>query len=240
MSVNNIVNFLLLIQLMLIIFSILKGTFYLLISDQNLNEKVNTSYAFQKSLAACFVEGNLTHTQRNIILRTLRSLPCLSYLPKDSRTLLNTPRKGPIISKVGEYLHIGFEKALIKILQKTPSNLIPDILKVDWSTDGARLNKSGNMQIWPIQCSIANIANSKPEIVGVYKGPRKLDSANLFLDQFINDVLQVIDNGISFLQKQIRIISRAFIADAPARSWILNFGHTSSNPCSKCKIVGIR
>ncbi|EFN62205.1 hypothetical protein EAG_00167, partial [Camponotus floridanus] len=29
--------------------------------------------------------------------------------------------------------------------------------------------------------------------------------------------------------------------DAPARSWILNhFGHTSSNPCSKCRIVGIR
>jgi len=185
-----------------------------------LNEEVNTFYAFQKSLAACFVEGNLTHTQGNIILRILRSLPCLSYLPKDSRTLLNTPRKGPIISKVepGEYLHIGFEKALIKILQKTPSNLIPDILKVDWSTDGARLNKSGNIQIWSIQCSIANIANSKAEIVGVYKGPRKPDSANLFLDQFINDVLQVIDSGISFLQKQIRIILRAFIADAPARS----------------------
>lgn len=116
-------------------------------SDQNSNKEVNTFHAFQKSLAASFVQGNLTHTQGNIILRTLRLLPCLSYLPKDSRTLLNTPREGPIISKVepGEYLHIGFEKALIKILQKIPSNLIPDVLKVNWSTDGARLNKSGNI-----------------------------------------------------------------------------------------------
>ena len=80
-------------------------------SDQNSNEEVNF-YAFQNSLAASFVQGNLTHTQGNIILRTLRSLPYLSYLPKDSRTL-NTPRKGPIISKIepGEYLHIGFEKS---------------------------------------------------------------------------------------------------------------------------------
>jgi len=84
------------------------------------------------------------------------------------------------------------------------------------------LNKSDNIQIWPIQCSIANIANSKLEIVGVYKGPRKQDSTNLFLDQFINDVFQVIDSGVSFLQKQIQIILRVFIADAPARSWILN------------------
>lgn len=34
---------------------------------------------------------------------------------------------------------------------------------------------------------------------------------------------------------------RAFIADAPARSWTLNhFGHTSSNPCSKCRVIGTR
>lgn len=32
---------------------------------------------------------------------------------------------------------------------------------------------------------------------------------------------------------------RCFIADAPARAFILNHrGHTSSNPCSKCKISG--
>lgn len=171
-------------------------------NDCNSNAEVNN---FQESLASALIQGNLTHTQGNIILKTLRSLPCLSYLPKDSRTLLNTPREAPIVSKVypGEYLHIGLAKALIRILRKTPPNLIPDIIKVDWSTDGARLNKSGNMQIWPIQCSVANIANSKPEVVGIYKGPKKPQSINVFLDQFIDDVLKVIDSGgVSFLQKK--------------------------------------
>lgn len=104
---------------------------------------------FQESLATAFVQGKLTQTQENLILKTLRSLPCLSYLPKDSRTLLSTPRKDCVVSKVDpvEYLHIGFIKALITMLHKTLLDLIPNIIKVDWSTDGARLNKSGNMQI---------------------------------------------------------------------------------------------
>lgn len=93
-------------------------------SDCNSNTEINTSHVFQKSLAEAFIQGNLTHTQGNIILKTLRSLPCFSYLPKDSRTLLHTPRKSPIISEVkpGKYLHIGFAKALIRILQKTLPN----------------------------------------------------------------------------------------------------------------------
>jgi len=144
-------------------------------SNCNSNAEMNTLHVFKESLAEAFIQANLTHTQGNIILKTLRSLSYLSYLPKDSRTLLHTPRKGPIIIKIepGEYLHIGFAKALVRILRRTSPNLIPGVLQVDWSTDGAKLNRSGNMQIWPIQCSIANIANSTPEVVGIYKGPKK-------------------------------------------------------------------
>lgn len=85
-------------------------------SDRNVAD-TNILHAFQESLAASFVQGNLTHAQGNIILKTLRSLPYLSYLPRDTRTLLKTPFKSPIISKIdpGEYLHIGFATALIKI-----------------------------------------------------------------------------------------------------------------------------
>lgn len=204
-------------------------------------EDVNNS--FQESLARAFIQGNLTHTQGNLILKTLRSLPCLSYLPKSSRTLLNTPRKGPIITKVdpGEYIHIGFGKALLRILQRTSPNLIPNIIEVDFSTDGAKLNKSGYSQIWPIQCSIANIANSKPEVVGIYKGPSKPRNIDTFFTPFIDDVLKIIDSGVLFLEKKIFVKLRSFIADAPARSWALNhFGHTSSNPCSKCRVIGTR
>lgn len=212
------------------------------VTDDDTIVEINPSHVFQETLALSFIQGNLTHTQGNLILKALRTLPSFTYLPKDTRTLLHTPRGGAVVREInpGEYLHVGFEKSLIRILQKTPPHLIPNVLEVDWSTDGARLNNSGNIQIWPIQCSIANIATSKPEVVGVYKGPKKPDNIDLFLKEFIDDVLQVIDRGgVSFLQKQFSVVLRAFIADAPARSWLLNhFGHTSSNPCSKCRVIG--
>lgn len=143
-----------------------------LVNHYDNEEVMEPAQAFRQSLASVFVKGNLTHTQGNIILKSLHTLPQLAYLPRDTRTLLNTPRIGPQVRNIylGEYLHIGFEKALTRILLKTPSHLFPDILHIDWSTDGARLNKSGSMQIWPIQCSVANIPRSKPEVVGIYKG----------------------------------------------------------------------
>jgi hypothetical protein len=173
----------------------------------------------------------------------MRSLPYLAYLPRDTRTLLGTPRVGPQVCSIdpGEYLYIRFEKSLTRIFQKTAPHCIPDVLEIDWSTD-AKLNKSDYMQIWPIQCRSANIHNSKPEIAGVYKGPKKPSSIHFFLDEFLDDILLIIESGgIFFREKQFPIVLRAFIADAPARLWILNhFGHTFSHPCSKCKVVGIR
>lgn len=50
-----------------------------------------------------------------------------------------------------------------------------------------------------------------------------------------------MSNGeINFHGRKISIQLRCFIADAPARAFILNHrGHMSAQPCSKCKISGI-
>lgn len=96
-------------------------------------EIMNPAHAFQESLALAFIKRNLTHTQENMILKTLRSLPYLAYLPRDTRTLLGTPRVGSQVRSIdpGEYLHIGFQKSLTRILQKIPYHLIPDVFEID-------------------------------------------------------------------------------------------------------------
>lgn len=60
------------------------------------------------------------------------------------------------------------------------------------------------MQIWPIQCLIVNIADSKPEVVGIYKGPKKSYSIHVFFHQLIDNILKAIDNGVLFLQKKFQ------------------------------------
>jgi len=47
------------------------------------------------------------------------------------------------------------------------------------------------------------------------------------------------NGGINFHGNKMQIRLRCFVADAPARAYILNHrGHTSCNPCSKCKVSG--
>jgi len=105
-----------------------------------------------------------------------------------------------------------------------------------------QLDKNGKNQIWPIQCRIANISRSMPEVIGIYKGPSKPHSANQFLDTFVNDFNEVIQSGgVQFQNRKIPLCLRCIIADAPARAFILNHkGHMSSVPCSKCKVTGSR
>lgn len=195
---------------------------------------------FQKNLAAILVEAN--HVLGNRILSVLRTHNCLTFLPKDIRTLLCTPKISPLVHKIesGEYLHIGVKKCLARILERIHFSSIPEILEIDLSTDGAILYKSGKHNIWPIQCRIANIPNSIPEIIGVYKGAKKPNNAEEFFQYCNSDLHEILnEGGIIFKNRLFSIKLRCFIADAPARAFILGHkSHRSSSPCSKCTIDG--
>ncbi|XP_066590583.1 uncharacterized protein [Prorops nasuta] len=208
----------------------------------DLQEPVS-SFSFQKRLAACFIDNKLNHVQINSILSLLRTHACFSNLPKDVRTLLKTPRDPISISCVqpGEYIHFDLEEKLIHYL-KTLENIKLNRLDLDIHTDGCNLDHSGAIHLWPIQVKVANIESAKPIIVGIYKGAEKPNNPNTFFDKFVTDVANLISkNGITFNNIKIPIHLRCFIADAPARAFILNHrGHNSLKPCSKCKVVGVR
>jgi len=120
------------------------------------------------------------------------------------------------------------------------SIIIPEILLIDFNTDGMALHKSGNVELWPIQIRVANIYNSKPELVGIYKGPSKPFSAEEFFAAFVSELKEIQQEGGIIFYGKIRPVSlRCFIADMPARSFSLNHkGHMFLKPCSKCKVLG--
>lgn len=122
------------------------------------NDNDNIECIKQK-LIECFVLCDLNHRQIESILSILRSHKCFMNFPKCARTLLQTTRKSISLRKIGSgmYLHIGFEDAIINILQNVPTEIIPNKLLIDISTDGASEDRNGRIQIWPLQCSIVNI-----------------------------------------------------------------------------------
>lgn len=172
----------------------------------------------------------------------MQSHSCFHYLPKDVRTLLNTSRAETIVSKVepGEYIHFDLETSIIEVLSCFSIGSLPNQIDID--TDGCNLDKSGSVHIWPIQCRLANVRHIKPIIVGIYKGSAKPYNLNLFFEKFISDIKKILASGrIIFKKKKLPIRLRCFIADAPARAFILNHtSHLSCHPCSKCKVSGIR
>jgi hypothetical protein len=192
--------------------------------------------SFRKCLASCFVKNNLTHAQGNSILHLLRTHPCFNKLPKDVRTLLNTPRARVTTFDVepGEYIHFNFEVEIIRILSNA---CIVNQLELDFNIDGCSLDKSDSIQIWPIQCKIVNVQHTRPIIIGIYKGAQKLFDPYIFLQHFIADINRIMSNGgINFRGKKVPIRLRCFVADAPARAFILNHrGHNLVIPVPSVK-----
>lgn len=174
-------------------------------------------------------------------MHLLRTHSCFHNLPKDVRTLLDTPRTRvtTFVVKPGEYIHFDLE---VRIIENLFNAFIGNELELDFNIDGCSIEKSSNIQIWPIQCKIVNVQHTRPIIVGVFKGAHKPFDLNIFFENFIADVKRIMSNGgINFRGKKVPIRLRYFVADAPARAFILNhYGHISCNPCSKCKISGIR
>lgn len=170
---------------------------------------------------------------------------CFNHLPKDVRTYIHTPRTPTSTSLVagGEYLHLGFGQALKRILILVPKDKIPSPVEVDFNTDGACYDKENKIHLWPIQIRAANVPNSIVEFVGVWLGQSITKPTNFvqFLKPFVNDVLSVLKNGVEVESgKRMTVKLRCFIADAPARSYVLgHFAHNSKVPCSKCKVIGV-
>jgi len=118
---------------------------------------------------------------------------------------------------------------------------VPSQILIDISTDGANVYESVNFDIWPIQFRIINITDKSPMIAGIYAGPKKPIDFTDFFKEFNSELLQLLEKGISFNDKIVRIKLNCFIADTPARHACLNIkGHAGFNSCNKCKIPGER
>lgn len=121
------------------------------------NERPSLTYqtSLSNKLRNWAIEKNINKRALTALLKILRS--CGFALPKDSRTLLETPRKVEIVNLAGgKYWHNGLEHCLTQVFSKLSSNLC---VRLNINIDGLPLFKSSPITFWPI---LANVYGNIP------------------------------------------------------------------------------
>jgi len=76
-------------------------------------------------------------------------------------------------------------------------------------------------------------------VVGIYEGHSKPDDVNEFLQDFVDEAIELTKSGFSQDGRSAQIIIKGFICDAPARAFITCIkSHTGYYGCGKCSAKG--
>ncbi|KAJ8684769.1 hypothetical protein QAD02_020562 [Eretmocerus hayati] len=170
------------------------------------------SKSLREILTPWAIENNIPHAAMSKLLHGIRSkIPEVS-LPLDPRTLFQTKRKTVV------------ERLLLKV-----SEMVITVI-LAW-------HNVSEKNLWPILCS-DNIINDV-FIIGVYAGESKPKDANEFLRQFIDETVELEEDGIIFNDSEYTVFIDALVCDTPAKAFILKVkGHMGYFSCTKCEIEG--
>jgi len=195
------------------------------------------------------VKNNLQHKLKywalahNITLSALDDLLSILKLfhpdiPSFGRSLLHTPKITKSIHlHNGKFTYFGICNQLNFLLQK---ELCTKIIELDFNFDGLPLFKSTKMNVWPILCRSLSLESLyKPFIVGLFTGKGKPEPIHLYLQDFIQELDNILCHGIKVDKKLFQVRIRSIICDAPARAFLkCCVRHNSKYGCEKCNIEG--
>ncbi|KAJ8973886.1 hypothetical protein NQ317_019299 [Molorchus minor] len=166
--------------------------------------------------------------------------PIHPQLPLDARSLLKTPTTLSKSNKKldnGEYIHLGLLEDLTHCISS--SVFKNNVILVSFNIDGLPLFNNSNIQVWPILALIKNASDTKPFAVGIFCGRSKPKPLELYLEDFINELLDLLTNGVFFNDKLYKDKVHSFVCDAPARAFIKCVkSHSGYSSCDKCIEVG--
>jgi len=80
--------------------------------------------------------------------------------------------------------------------------------------------------------------NFQPFVVALYYGSSKPDPFEEFLEDFLEELQPLIQNGVSFQNLIHTVTVKAIICDAQARSFLKSIkSHNSLHGCERCVAV---
>ena len=207
--------------------------------SESLSENEIDEKSFREKLATWSTKSKVSKSAIDDLLILLRSEGNVD-IPKDARTLLQTPKSIELEEKCGgKYIYFGIKIGLAKILALksfSVNNVVENMLNLNFNIDGIPLFKSSSTQFWPILCSLGNYT---PFIVSIFYGSGKPNSCEDFLTDFLTELNELVENGLIYNENTFNIRTNAFICDAPARAFLKNIkGHTGYYACERCTIKG--
>lgn len=74
----------------------------------------------------------------------------------------------------------------------------------------------------------------------MYYGRQKPNEANSILREFVNEAIDLVNNGFIYQERKYTFKIKFLVFDAPAKSlFTYTRGHTGYSSCSKCHIRGV-
>ena len=181
----------------------------------------------------------MAHTTLSSLLSILSKLKL--NIPKDPRALLSTQRETvPRTVAGGSYFYFGIDNIVRSKFCAYPELKSCEKLSLHINIDGLPLFYSSSVNLWPILGTFKEL----PTVVfpiAIYCGKTKPNSLAEYLNDFINEVNNLIATGILYDDKRYTFKLDAIICDAPARAFIKCIkGHYGCNSYERCVQQGER
>ena len=203
------------------------------------DRRLDRSDKFKHHLSLWSLAFGIPHIALKVLLVILRNYTDL-VLPRDSRTLLKTPRHVDMIEMPNgaQYCHFGLTKAVEEIAHNYRKRGIRTRqIRLIFNIDGLPIYKSSENSLWLILCSETIL--KKVYTVGIHVGAGKPKYPNIFLDRFVNEAAELCGSTRIMNGHQFEILFHALVCDVSAKSMVLNTaGHSGYNSCSKCTQCG--
>uniref|UniRef100_A0A1B0GNF9 Transposase domain-containing protein n=1 Tax=Phlebotomus papatasi TaxID=29031 RepID=A0A1B0GNF9_PHLPP len=182
-------------------------------------------------------DNYITHTAMNSLLLILRQQPDLHYLPKDARTLFQTPKEVNLENlDPGQFWSRSIGGILLPILKDNPH---VHKISLQFHIDGLPISHSSKASFWPIQFRVMELPDFPPQIAAIFYGDSKPSSLDNYLSSTVTEIGNLIQNGIDVAERKVHVAVHCIICDSPARATVkgvVNFNHSVG--CTKCTVVG--
>ncbi|KAK3928229.1 Halomucin [Frankliniella fusca] len=193
---------------------------------------------FQKSLRDWAVQYKVPLVALDSLLKVLH--PRHPTLPKCAKTLLRTPRDTPPFKQLanGKYCHFGLKKGL---LSKGAQGVKPntEIISLDIFVDAVKIYDTASHKCTAILCRSSEFIDKRPFPVGLFYGDGDPIPVEEFLDDYIEEVLVLLADGITVMDRHFPLRIRRYIADALGRAYLKGIiSHTARHGCERCPQVG--